>query len=808
MISKPLKILIKVLPFLILIIVSLMPVYYTWGKLAIGGDTILPFNSEAVTKFLWQWYGSENGQYLSQNLVPLFLIYKTAEFLSINIFITASILIFSLNFIAGLAIYKLCKLIYNPTNTIYLIIPILFYLFSPALFNCWRYCFIYSFAPWFIYFIVKILITRRITFIDIILANIVIFFASIDLPNPKYLFFLYLFAFVAMILALLLKIITFKSILRNWFKLVLFFLLSSYLFFPLVFFATNYSPENYSVHIKQNYSDTGRFMDQGFSTIDRMIQLHNNGESINADRRTLYNNSKKTVLAGSVFYICILVSFLIRRKNQKSKIELLFLSMICLYLLFAVGPNLPLGFMYKDMVSKISVLAFLRTTAGAVFFLSIFYSLLLFGFIEKSKGKNKIILSIIILLALYFSSYPIINGSYYENLDVVGNYSIDKNSHGVKLPKEYFDAKKQIDQIKLDGKLLNLTNDLAYANTKWGYFGPSPYNLLFNYYNIGFNSIFSKPENHSVAYTLNDKSLIIIGEKPVMKIDKTSVLLDNDILKLSAVSSDDYLPHFWVPTKSYKEDQFLGDLTETSADKKFGEAVYLTSQNKLNKQVLNGLPETTAVKPNIEYKKINPTKYRVIVHQAGSVFPLIFNETFSNKWKIYLENYDIESAESLQDSLNHYSKLEGNENFQATKDELSSYLGLGMISELKPEKKNKSNKKNTSLEFISKNMSGTIQNDNISNGSFFETWTQEPLFDNDRLIANGYANSWLIDVNKICMQSNHCKQNPDGSYDFEMVVEFVPQRIFWMGLVISLAAVIVSLFFIVFKMLNKKKENI
>ncbi len=785
--NKYLKIFIKTLPFLFLILVSLIPVYYTRGKLAIGGDTILPFNPEGVQKFLWQWYGSENGQYFSQNLAPLYLIYKIAAYFSLSLTTTAAIILFTLNFISGLAIYKLCKLIYQPENPLYLSFPIVFYVISPALLNSWRYCFIYAFAPWFVYFVIKILITRRITIRDLVLSNFVIFFASIDLPNPKYLFFLFIFLFSAMIMALTLKIINLKSIARNWWKAVLFSVYLFYLIIPLIFFALSFSPGNYKIHIKQNYSDTGLFMDENSSTINRMVQLHHSGLNINARDRIAYNASKKVVFAGSVFFICILLGLLFKKKKPKFEIELIFLALVCLFLFFAVGPNPPFGQIYKTIVSRIGALAFLRTTAGAVFFLSIFYSVLLFGFIENFKGKSKLIITILLTVALLVSSYPLINGKFYQNLDVVGNMAIDTKSHGVNLPKEYFDMKKVIDEQKIDGKLLSLKNDLAYMNTTWGYFGPSVYNFMFDYYNIGYNNIFSTPENHSVAYTLDDKSLITNKNVPSFKVDNTTKVQENNLLILSSVASNRYLPHFWIPKQTYSSNEPIGDLIQDSNQNQFGNAVYLVDQNKSSQDILSALPKTTEDKPTLEYKKINPTKYRVIVHGAKKPFPLIFNESSNKYWKIYLEKHVPIDTESLTESLSRYNQFRGDENFQATKEETGNYIRQGFISELKS---------GESLDFISKNMAGTIQNNNLDNGSFLETWFQKSILDDKRLTANGYSNSWLMDPNTICGQSNLCQINSDSSFDYEIVAEFLPQRIYWTSLLVSISAVFVSVIYL------------
>jgi hypothetical protein len=52
-------------------------------------------------------------------------------------------------------------------------------------------------------------------------------------------------------------------------------------------------------------------------------------------------------------------------------------------------------------------------------------------------------------------------------------------------------------------------------------------------------------------------------------------------------------------------------------------------------------------------------------------------------------------------------------------------------------------------------------------------------------VANGYANGWFVDTDELCRAKHLCVQNPDGSYDIDMVIEFWPQRWFYLGLFIS-----------------------
>lgn len=52
--------------------------------------------------------------------------------------------------------------------------------------------------------------------------------------------------------------------------------------------------------------------------------------------------------------------------------------------------------------------------------------------------------------------------------------------------------------------------------------------------------------------------------------------------------------------------------------------------------------------------------------------------------------------------------------------------------------------------------------------------------------ADGYANAWWITPDQLCRGTTRCHRNDDGSYDLEMLVEFTPQRFFYLGLLISI----------------------
>ena len=262
-------------------------------------------------------------------------------------------------------------------------------------------------------------------------------------------------------------------------------------------------------------------------------------------------------------------------------------------------------------------------------------------------------------------------------------------------------------------------------------------------------------------------------------------------------------------------------------------AFYFRKQNKNNS--LDVLKKVIPGTQTLEFKKINPTKYRIVVHGAKGEFPLVFSESFHEGWKSYLVASSLDSRRSLprtpirgeNDGLANYKILDGNADDQATKEELKGFIDKGWITTLGDGKEREliHQKWDSSaniwqgnqvfdysekyrIDFISKNFQGTIQNDNLPSGQFYETWFKKPIEDNkNHLMVNGYANSWLMNTDKLCSVPSNCIKNADGSYDFEIIVEFWPQRLYYLGLYISGTTLICSLFYLLWTWTRKERSN-
>jgi len=284
-------------------------------------------------------------------------------------------------------------------------------------------------------------------------------------------------------------------------------------------------------------------------------------------------------------------------------------------------------------------------------------------------------------------------------------------------------------------------------------------------------------------------------------------------LSLYSIGGKYFLPHFYVPKNSIISKRTTDELTRIFEQENYdiSSAVFFEKQNEERARALNNLKEKNENSPVLEIKKINPTKYRIRVHGASGVFPLVFSESFHDGWRMYLAKPNNFQFPISNDQIG-YKILDNNEGDQASKNELIQYVKNGWVTTLGDRKEktivhkkweNMKEKKDYTekykIDFVSKNFQGTIQNDNLPDGNLTETWFKKPIDDNENhLMVNGYANSWAINPENLCKNNNFCTKNPDGTYDFEIVAEFWPQRLFYIGLFISTGTLLASLIYLLY----------
>ena len=197
--------------------------------------------------------------------------------------------------------------------------------------------------------------------------------------------------------------------------------------------------------------------------------------------------------------------------------------------------------------------------------------------------------------------------------------------------------------------------------------------------------------------------------------------------------------------------------------------------------------------PTLEFKEINPTKYIVIAHNVQSNFPVVFNQMYSKSWNLYIKKFNKKSLS--QKNMDNYQCREETFKDCMNNKALLFDIKIGDISY-------------TGNKFISKDFNGTIQNDNLPSGHILQTIFQRPYPHKYHFIANGYANSWWINLNDIKkLGPQYYKVNKNGTYDFEFIIDFWPQRLFYIGLIISGTTVVVFVLYLIYDSRKRKKKE-
>lgn len=247
--------------------------------------------------------------------------------------------------------------------------------------------------------------------------------------------------------------------------------------------------------------------------------------------------------------------------------------------------------------------------------------------------------------------------------------------------------------------------------------------------------------------------------------DEPNPLLHDQLLKeltgqpgliLYRAKNDDYfLPRIYSPNKIHKSERDFTDLADIVSDPNYDmrSVIYFSKQNSSKVDLINNLPDLPESSAEIEFKKVNPTKYNLVARKVSGQFVLVFNESYDKNWQIY------SSKTSDQ---------------QATDSKVQAFFG-------------------------------SKENNQLSNGNFWENWFKKPTVgEENHFVANGYANGWIIDTNSAC--HDQCQKNSDGTFDLEFSIEFSRQKNYYLGILVSSVTSIILIGYLVF-IYRRKKGN-
>ena len=761
--------------------------YFFWfdfknNLVLFSGDHMIPLNPTANLKFLTTWIDNNNGMVILSSYHYITLFYLLLSKLSLTLTQIQFFHVYLFHVIGSLGVYYLASVLLraHPQKKLIALLSAISYLFSPAFLNMYFAYPSIAFVPLALALFIEG-IHRKNRYFFALLIGIVVGIGNLPDPHPRPFFLI----MGPMVLYSITYALLSKRIKENIFYLALVviyvILCNAWFFLGMIgnsFF--NHNIIAISKEVPITFGVDHKFADEGTAVIGKMFRLFHDGIPMAGDQIKFYLTSwfmltlhyLRPILAFST----LLFLGTIRREIVKNILFLIILALVSLFLAKSVNP--PIGFLYRFMLEYIPVFRLFRTSAYFILGAAVAYSILVpFSLFEIARYvkqywfPSRVVYGVVIVILFILSiisSYPVLfRYPAYLQPDPAKPAEL-----GMRIPPDYYRLAGYIDSQPEDTKVFTLPLDPGYELLKedpW-YFGIPmlPYvanKPIINQRVQDFGVSYSLPlviekeliEGNPNSFILLNLSNIryIVVKNNATNIDQLAVnsqisknyrhvkTFDNAVLYENA----SYLPHIYVPDRIVIIDSDPNQLPNLIVDNKIQlrDSIFFSPQNTSEKleMVLN-LKTKLNKPPMVEYKKINQTKYRVIIRNASAGFHLVFSETYSEGWKLYQSNL--------------------------------------LKSQRSPNNK-----------YVSINNKGTTQNDNLPEGSLFETLLKKDVSINSHLIVNSFANSWIIDPMELCRKSTNCIKNSAGSYDFELVIEYSPQKISHIGYLISFLTILITL---------------
>lgn len=186
----------------------------------------------------------------------------------------------------------------------------------------------------------------------------------------------------------------------------------------------------------------------------------------------------------------------------------------------------------------------------------------------------------------------------------------------------------------------------------------------------------------------------------------------------------------------------------------------------------------------IEYNSVNIFQVIAKLHNVKKSFLLTMPD---RQYSDYWQGYPIigKKEEANMTVPQEYSIFKSEHHRQADKKKVEEYIDSGKISAIGNDK-------------IFRQYKNSIENYNMPRIMPWVTWVNKPIDGSLHYKINNYGNAWWIDIDDLCKTKNLCRQNADGTFDIDLVVEnkwnkilqilFAGSGIVWFGCVWHLAA--------------------
>jgi len=570
---------------------------------------------------------------------------------------------------------------------------------------------------------------------------------------------------------------------------VLLVLLTSYIYMPLV--AKRGIPYN-NITIEENL-DSLRFnsVNTSFLNLFRFLGYHSQNTFI----YDIYLTKDLLYLVISfVVPTSILLSGVLYGYSKKEK----YFMMLALFaMLLAKGAHAPFSSVFSLIFKNVFVFQAYRATYFKFeYFVVLSFSILLGNFllkIQKNYGDKTVnYVSSILGLVIVINSMPMWLGQ------------VARDFHKTTIPHEYAQVRKEGIFSHQDVKMLSvpqvrdtvfkwsndnhfagntLFDDYIFDKQVWARNWFNPFidvtnvnssridqNLSFlGFYNVKYIVLHKDiPEtyNFEVGFygSPRGQSLYREIEKSLDSSNYVKKIINNGFFSVYELDDKIFLSHFYIPKIITISDSQTFDPMANSSNPRNGDSEAVVFANQNESSLIDRLNFFSMQRPSgfVWHDKISPTRYVVYLCDVNGSIPLVFSELNDPGWTLYVE--ETGKAEFLDGGCN-----------------------------IKRADKN-------SFEHKQKFLFGAFQELDLA---MVYSKPKRYVLHQGRFVANGYSNGWLIDVADICKNPKYCEANKEN-YNLVLALEYMPQRFFEIGLIISITTIFMSFIYILVSTAHRK----
>jgi hypothetical protein len=555
------------------------------------------------------------------------------------------------------------------------------------------------------------------------------------------------------------KTFNFKKIIFKYLNIFIAFILFNLWWLIIWIYLLNDAQAEYTKSYAMNWLiGSGKFVPNLWKSIS-LTGLFGYPVKLDFDYFSGHFNSPIGPLFVGIPFLLIIILF-IKKKTIKT-IQLLLTILLIVSTFLSKGINYPFGGIYEFLVYHFPFFYIFKSAGEKWGILTVFIFVLWLIYILKTADK-KILKYFTPLLITYliFCLFPFISNNFLPDAKIdTPNGEIIHSYQYLDKP-EYQVVKNNINQDKNLYRVLSFPGSINYQvalrtlGNKY-YTGNDPilnnlnkeFIAVYNFkYNPIFISLYDNLDNPNYLKLLpyfNIQKIIInkdmfpwFGYREKQTTKEIEAVFD-PVFNASNNSTIDvydtgnyFLPKFFIPLKIYQIQPEIDSLIQKMEEPEYQIRSAFFYANDMDKS------DTIFPKiPNITFTKINPTRYTLRINAATDPYLLVFSESFHPDWKLYLNNDPSLSPASTIISKSYFN---------------------GQIQE--------GSHQNVFWDF-----------------NFLNTLTAKPVANGRHLMINSYANAWLIEPNDVNNLNN-----------YELIVEYHPQRWLYFGLLITIITFISS----------------